>query len=61
MTDSELIAYYGGPTKLAKRLGLGAYGVQRVSNWLTRGIPAAVKVQYPKLFLRPKALKPKKD
>ncbi|WP_414451489.1 hypothetical protein AB4851_22360 [Burkholderia sp. 22PA0099] len=26
-------------------------GTQRVSNWLSRGIPAAVKVERPDLFL----------
>lgn len=53
-TDAELIKSLGGPTKLAETLGYdkAAGGVQRVQNWMTRGIPAAVKVQYPDLFLR---------
>lgn len=51
MTDAELIDHYGGPTKLAALLGYGARGVQRVWNWRERGIPAAVKVARPELFL----------
>lgn len=52
MTDQELIESMGGPTKVAERLGYTKRGgVQRVSNWLRRGIPAAVKVQHPELFL----------
>lgn len=52
-TDAELIKSLGGPTKLAETLGYdkAAGGVQRVQNWMTRGIPAAVKVQHPDLFL----------
>lgn len=54
MTDAELIEFHGGPTKLAKRLGYPENGgVQRVQNWVKRGIPPAVKVKYPSLFLRP--------
>lgn len=54
MNDSELIDALGGPAKLAERLGYvpSAGGVQRVHNWRRRGIPAAVKVQHPDLFLR---------
>jgi hypothetical protein len=52
MTDRELIESMGGPTKVAERLGFKKRGgVQRVQNWLTRGIPAAVKVAFPELFL----------
>lgn len=52
MTDTELIAYYGGPAKLARKLGFpGQGGVQRIQNWTTRGIPPAVKVQFPEIFL----------
>jgi hypothetical protein len=52
MTDAELIKHYGGPTKLAKRLGFDEKGgVQRVQNWLSRGIPSYIKVRYPNLFL----------
>lgn len=51
--DASLIKDLGGPAKLAETLGYdkAAGGVQRVQNWTTRGIPAAVKVQHPDLFL----------
>lgn len=50
--DSELIDQLGGPTALAKRLGLVKFGsVQRVQNWKKRGIPLAVKVEHPEIFL----------
>lgn len=54
-SDAELIKQLGGPTKLADLLGYdkASGGVQRVQNWMTRGIPAAVKVQRPDLFMRP--------
>jgi hypothetical protein len=53
MTDAEIITHLGGPKKLADRLGFPQErGVQRVSNWCTRGIPAAVKVQWPEIFMR---------
>jgi len=48
--DKELIAQLGGPTLLAKRLGFSSK--QRVHNWLIRGIPPAVKLAYPKIFLK---------
>lgn len=51
-TDSELISSLGGPTKVAELLGLPKFGgAQRVQNWLYRGIPAAIKVQRPDLFM----------
>lgn len=45
----------GGPAKVAERLGYDKAdgGVQRVHNWVTRGIPAKVKVERPDLFLVP--------
>jgi hypothetical protein len=49
--DRELIDSLGGPVKLASMLQLGRYGPQRVSNWKARGIPSAVKLKYPHLFL----------
>lgn len=52
MTDSQLIEELGGPTKLARELGYGQGGPQRVSNWKSRGIPAEVKLERPDLFLR---------
>lgn len=51
MTDADLIAYYGGPAALARALRLkGRHPVQRVVNWRTRGIPAAVKLARLDLF-----------
>ena len=51
--DAQLIADLGGPTKVAEMLGYDKArgGVQRVQNWILRGIPSAVKVQRPDLFL----------
>ena len=53
MTDIELIKVLGGPTKVAELLGYDKSngGVQRVQNWLTRGIPAQVKLDNQLLFL----------
>ena len=52
MTDSELIAHLGGPTKVATLLNLEKDGgVQRVQNWITRGIPSKVKLDFPHIFL----------
>jgi len=48
--DKALIAQLDGPTLLAKRLGFSSK--QRVHNWLIRGIPPAVKLAYPKIFLK---------
>lgn len=47
MTDAELIELHGGCTAVAARLGFGDGGPQRVSNWKTRGIPAAIRLRYP--------------
>ena len=50
--DRERIKELGGPAKVAELLGLEkAGGVQRVQNWTTRGIPPAVKVAHPALFM----------
>lgn len=52
MDDKALIEQLGGPTRVAELLGYDKYGgVQRVHNWLTRGIPPAVKVERPDLFM----------
>lgn len=52
MTDRELIESLGGPAKVARLLGLPTKGgVQRVHNWMTRGIPSKVKLENPELFL----------
>lgn len=62
MEDAELIRAYGGPSRLAELLGYDKErgGVQRVQNWLTRGIPSGVKLMRPDLFLdsqgRPKSV-----
>lgn len=51
--DAELIERLGGPASVAKLLGYGMpFGVQRVSNWRVRGIPAKVKLERPDLFLQ---------
>lgn len=54
MTDTDLIRALGGPTKVAELLGYDKAngGVQRVQNWLKRGIPAEVKLTFPHIFLR---------
>jgi hypothetical protein len=54
MTDAEIIRALGGPTEVAKRLGFAAGGVQRVHNWLQRGIPARIKLDHPALFQPPR-------
>lgn len=60
--DSQLIAELGGPSKVAEMLGFDkrAGGVQRVQNWLTRGIPAEVKLAHPAIFLKD-LIKPRKS
>lgn len=53
MDDKKIIISLGGPAKVAELLGLNkAGGVQRVHNWMTRGIPAKEKLKRPDLFLR---------
>lgn len=62
MNDTELISHYGGPAKLARLLGFPEQGgVQRIHNWTTRGIPPAVKVQFPEIFLNVPADQPSSD
>lgn len=52
MSDQQLIADLGGPAKVAEILGYPKQGgVQRVQNWLSRGIPARVKLEHPEIFL----------
>lgn len=52
--DAARIARLGGPAKLADLLGYDKQGgTQRVHNWIGRGIPSAVKVEHPELFLVP--------
>lgn len=54
--DRKLIEDLGGPSKVAELLNFPKQGgPQRVQNWLTRGIPAKVKVDHPELFMPEKA------
>lgn len=52
--DWQIIQSLGGPATVAKLLGYDSRkgGVQRVHNWRARGIPPAVKLAYPTLFLK---------
>lgn len=60
MTDAELIDHHGGPARLAEKLGWHeSRAVQRIHNWRSRGIPAAVKLKYPAIFLAKPARKSK--
>ncbi|SAL26050.1 hypothetical protein AWB66_01507 [Caballeronia telluris] len=49
--DRKLIESLGGSAQVAKTLNFGLGGVQRVDNWKRRGIPAAVKLDWPHIFL----------
>lgn len=50
--DWKLITALGGPVKVAELLDLEKDGgVQRVQNWKSRGIPDAMKVARPDLFM----------
>lgn len=50
--DGALIESLGGPAKVAELLGYEKHGgTQRVHNWITRGIPSRVKLDYPELFM----------
>lgn len=49
--DKKMIEALGGPEKLAEILGYPKHGgVQRVRNWITRGIPARVMLNHRELF-----------
>ena len=53
-TDKQIIEGLGGPACVAEILGYDKRGgVQRVHNWLSRGIPPKVKLQHPEIFLNP--------
>lgn len=53
MTDAEIIDHFGGPARLAERLGwMESRAIQRIHNWRRRGIPAAVKLRHADIFLR---------
>lgn len=50
--DRALIERLGGATRLARMLGFRMpEGVGRVGNWKTRGIPPAIKLQFPDWLL----------
>lgn len=53
LDDKKTILDLGGPTEVARLLGLDTAkgGVQRVQNWMTRGIPPKEKLARPDLFL----------
>lgn len=64
MEDKQIITNLGGPAKVAELLNLDKSrgGVQRVQNWMTRGIPPKEKLAHPDLFLPGvSGLKPKKS
>lgn len=53
MNDKELILSLGGATAVAKMLKFETpSGSRRVHNWMRRGIPASIKVEYPHIFLK---------
>ncbi|WP_269914824.1 hypothetical protein [Acinetobacter sp. HY1485] len=54
MTDKEILLILGGSTRVAELLGIKSK--QRVQNWMKRGIPPQVKLDYPHLFLNPNIL-----
>lgn len=59
--DRKLIEELGGPSRVAELLNYPKHGgAQRVQNWMTRGIPAKVKLEHPDLFL-PKRSKKKSE
>jgi hypothetical protein len=50
--DAETIDRLGGSTKVSRMLGFPKeIGTQRVNNWKRRGIPARIKLDFPKIFL----------
>ncbi len=51
MNDQELIKNLGGVANVAKLTG---YSIQRVQNWIYRGIPSKVKLEHSLLFLNQK-------
>lgn len=52
LNDKDLIESLGGAAKVAELLGYDKQGgVQRVHNWMARGIPPRVKLEFPKIFL----------
>jgi len=49
--DKDILLKLGGSTRVAELLGYK--DKQRVQNWMKRGIPSKVKLEYPHLFLNP--------
>lgn len=50
--DKKLIETLGGAAKVAALLGYEKHGgVQRVHNWMSRGIPPRVKLENPRIFM----------
>lgn len=49
--DAILIHNMGGPAEVARKLGYKKGGTQRVFNWITRGIPAEIKLNHQDIFL----------
>jgi hypothetical protein len=50
--DWDVVVRLGGAAKVATLMG---WSVQRVQNWKQRGIPSAVKVRRPDLFMQAEA------
>lgn len=51
--DKQLIADLGGPMAVARKLGRADHeGRNWVQNWLTRGIPAEVRLEHGANLLR---------
>ena len=60
--QQNVIQALGGPTKVARMLGLTKPGsVQRVSNWQKRGVPLKVIVENPTVFASVFAQKPTEE
>ena len=50
-TDAQIIDGLGGAAKVAEMLGYDPeIGTQRVHNWKSRGIPAAVRLKHLDVF-----------
>ena len=57
--DADLIKRLGGPSKVAEILAIDKRGgAQRVQNWMVRGIPSQIKVNYPHIFMPELATSP---
>lgn len=55
MDGKTLIKRLGGPTKVARDLGLdGKRGVSRVCMWQRRGIPSKVLLEHLEYFFAPR-------